>query len=220
MFNSNWSQITNITNIVNNIGDSLNCSNPANQYADNVCAYIQRVENNTINMNNTLNNIYNIVFYINGTRWGNFTAGDIYNSIYNLSVKIDSYYNEIINRITMLQQFDEELVFLVTDSFGLQQTAKTELGNGNLEQAATRLEEANDKLSQAAIRLVTLENDQAKTAPVLQSTSQKADNTLLIALLLVLMAIVIAMYFIIRPPNQQKQQMIKEIKSAGEQKEE
>jgi hypothetical protein len=218
-FNYTWSLFKNVTVNIGNISLTMNCSDPLNMYPGSVCEYLQKIENNTITINNTINNVYDIVYYINGTRWGNVTAWDIYNKIVNLTQIVENNYHSIINHLEMIQQFDEELVFLVTDSFGLQQQAKTDVGNGNLVEAATKLKEANDKLSQAALRLVELQNDQTSTQvtnQTLTSTTGK-DNTLVLILLLMLMCIMIVVYLVVRPPmGRNKEKILTDIKETSE----
>jgi len=163
-FNYTWGLIQNISVSVGNISISMNCSDPLNNYSDSVCAYVQRIETNTIDINNTVNNALNIVQYINGTRWNNLTAWDLYQAILNQSIDIDDEIQEIITAISRLQEFQEELVFLVTDAFGLQESARRDLENGDLSSAATKLREANDKLNAAAIGLIEAQNQAAEQA--------------------------------------------------------
>ncbi|MBW2965696.1 hypothetical protein KY342_01175, partial [Candidatus Woesearchaeota archaeon] len=85
-FNYTWTLINNISVSVGNLSISMNCSDPLNNFSTSVCNYVQRIETNTIDINNTVNNVLNIVQYINGTRWGNLTAWDLYQAILNQSI--------------------------------------------------------------------------------------------------------------------------------------
>jgi len=163
-FNYTWQLISNISIDVGNLSVSMNCSDPQNNYSTSVCAYIQRIETNTITINDTVNNVLGLVQYINGTRWGNLTAWDLYQAILNQSTTINSNLQQILNAITRLQEFNEELVFLVTDAFNLQQAAKRDIDNGDLASAATKLKEANDKLNAAAIGLIEAQNQAAEAS--------------------------------------------------------
>jgi len=157
-FNYTWQLINNISVNIGNLSISMNCSDPLNNYSTSVCAYVQRIETNTIDINNTVNSILNLVQYINGTRWGNLTAWTIYQAILNQSSIISNNYQTIIKGIQGLREFSEELVFLVTDSFNLQQAARKDLDNGDLASAAEKLKEANERLNAAAVRLVEAQN--------------------------------------------------------------
>lgn len=158
-FNYTWQLINNMSVNVGNLSISMNCSDPQNNYSDSVCAYIQRVETNTININTTVIDILDVVKYINGTRWGNITAWDLYSAIQNQSTTISTNFQNILSAINRLQEFDEELVFLVTDAFGLQQSAKRDIDNGDLSAAANKLQEANNQLNAAAVKLIEVQND-------------------------------------------------------------
>jgi hypothetical protein len=163
-FNYTWNLISNISVNVGNLSISLNCSDPLNNFSDSVCAYVQRIETNTININSTVNDILNVVNYINGTRWGNVTAWSLYEAILNISNVVTNNLQEVLTAITRLREFDEELVFLVTDAFGLQQSANRDLDNGDLVSAADKLRDANDRLNEAAMRLVTTQNEVGEQA--------------------------------------------------------
>ena len=52
--------------------------------------------------------------------------------------------DNILTKLQRLQNFDEELVFLVTDSFVLQDRAKGEIASGDREAALASLRESND----------------------------------------------------------------------------
>ena len=94
------------------------------------------------------------MFYINGSRWLNYTAQDLIDKINNISVTTDL--SEVLRQIELLREFDEELVFLVTDAFNLQQQARTAANNGDLDTASAKLEESQTKLDQATSRLSRL----------------------------------------------------------------
>jgi len=158
-FNYTWQLIGNISINVGNLSVSLNCSDPSNNYSTSLCAYVQRIETNTITINNTVNNALSLVQYINGTRWGNMTAWTLYQAILNQSNIISNNFQQILTAISRLQEFQEEMVFLVTDAFNLQQSARKDLDNGDLASAAEKLKEANDKLNAAAMGLVTAQNE-------------------------------------------------------------
>ena len=92
LFNYTWTIINNMSVSVGNISITLNCSDPQNAFDESVCGYVKRIENNTIEINTTVNVILNLVQYINGTRWGNLTAWDIYQKIQPSDLKLGSSY--------------------------------------------------------------------------------------------------------------------------------
>ena len=199
--------LTNITLIIDDIMSELNCSNVTGMPETDICVRLIRIQNNTIIINNTINTINDLVNYFNATVFGNVTLKEIYEAISNTTVDT----SELLKIIRQMKEFDEELVFLVTDSFGLQQQAREELDKGNVGEAATKLREANSRLNEAAVRLMQLQSQEAAGV----QESERENSTLIISLLLVAMALVITIYLIARPPaNKQKKQMIDEIKAA------
>lgn len=147
---------TDITNITIRLGDiiaDLNCTNVTGEPETSVCKRLERIENNTIFINNTANEINDIILHFNSTVFGNFTFRLIYDKIQNLTIRART----IINRVRLLRQFSEELVFLVTDSFGLQQQALVDVANGEVGKAAEKLGLANTQLIRATDELLEAE---------------------------------------------------------------
>jgi hypothetical protein len=164
-FNYTWGLIQNISVSVGALNVTINCSDLTTSTNETICSAIERIDTNVIQINSTINNVLGLVQYINGTRWGNLTAWDLYQAILNQSVDIDDEIQEILTAISRLGEFQEELVFLVTDAFGLQQAARRDLENGDLDSAASKLREANDKLNAAAIGLIEAQNRAAEEMP-------------------------------------------------------
>lgn len=146
--------ITILYNLSVDIWNSLNCTDLLAQDNGSVCNRLARIENYTLNINTTLQDVLNIVMYINGTRWGNWTAQDIMDKLNNITATVDL--TEILAQLQRMQEFDQELVFLVTDAFSLQQQARKAADNGEIEIAAVKLEESKSKLDQATQRLMIL----------------------------------------------------------------
>ena len=202
--------ITNITIILDDIMSELNCSNITGMPDTDVCKRLIRIENNTLTINQTINTINNIVQYFNLTTFGNVTLKQIYEALDNTTVD----FTDILNTIRRMREFDEELVFLVTDSFGLQQEARSDMDNGNIGEAAAKLKEANDRLNEAAVRLMQVQN-QDTTETATQETGKT--RPIVLTLLLAVMALVVAVYLVARPPKgKQKKQMIDQIKTGGD----
>jgi hypothetical protein len=196
-FNYTWQLIQNISINVSGLNISLNCSDPANNYSTSVCGYVQRIETNIIDINNTVNSVLNLVQYINGTRWGNLTAWDLYQAILNQSIDIDDEIQEILIAISRLHEFQEELVFLVTDAFNLQQSARNDLDNGDLASAASKLKEANDKLNAAAVRLIEVQNQASEQA----AADQKSGFSWVLVALGVIITIAALLFYLISRPR-------------------
>ena len=88
---------------------------------------------------------------------------------------------------------DEELVFLVTDAFGLQQAARKDVDNGDLGAAATKLREANAKLNEAAERITAIQE-------------QEADDGIGFAWVLVFMTMIVGaglVYYLVSSPEEE-----------------
>lgn len=203
--------LTNITLIIDDIMSELNCTNVTGMPETDICIRLLRIENNTISINNTIEEINNLVLYFNTTTFGNVTLTDIYNAIQNTTVDT----TELLTIIRRMREFDEELVFLVTDSFGLQQAAATELNKGNVGEATSKLRDANDRLNEAAVRLMELQNEE--TAETTVSEKEEKGSNLIVTLLVVIMCLVVIVYLVAKPPKgRQKQKMVNEIKNMEE----
>lgn len=206
--------LTNITIIVNDIKRELNCSiNMTTEPEESICKRLIRIENTAIFINSTTEEINDLIDYFNITVFGNVTLQQLYDAITNITLDT----SELLTEIRRMKEFDEELVFLVTDSFGLQQSAINELDNGNIEQAAGKLKEANDRLNKAAYRLIQIQEQEVEA--IKRKPEKEEGSTLIIALLLVLVCMIVVIYLISKPPkNKEKQQMIEDIKNIEEPK--
>ncbi|MCK4589626.1 MAG: hypothetical protein KAT77_04225 [Nanoarchaeota archaeon] len=150
--------LTSITLILDDILAELNCSmNWTTEPDASLCKTLSRIENNTVYINNSIEQINNLVNYFNATVFGNVTLQQIFDAIGNTSLDT----SDLLTEISQMREFNEELVFLVTDAFGLQQAAKADLDNGNLGSAAAKLREANAKLNEAAVRLTAMQEEDA-----------------------------------------------------------
>ncbi|MBD3249055.1 hypothetical protein GF336_03345 [Candidatus Woesearchaeota archaeon] len=196
-FNTTYNTINNISVDLDNLTVSINCSSltidPTNE---SICDAISRIDNNVIEMNSTLNEVLGTVRYINGTRWGNVTAWDLYEAIQNQSTEVTVNTEEILDAIARLQEFDEELVFLVTDAFGLQQSAKSDINNGDISSAAQKLQKANDRLNQAAMELVEKQNNASE-----QAQQASGDFAWVIMLGLGMMIVAVVLFYLFSKPR-------------------
>ncbi len=154
--------LTEIKGLINNLSVNVSDLYVAVQNLTNctqnpnapLCVYLKDINSTVININTTTTNILDVVNYINQTRWGTITAQQIYDAIENLSLSVDV--SEVLSEIRQLREFDEELVFLVTDSFIAQAEAREFADNGDLGSAAEKLLESKLKLDQATSRLDAL----------------------------------------------------------------
>jgi hypothetical protein len=149
--------LTNITIIIEDIMAELNCTNITGEPQGAICRRVIRIENNTISINNTVNSINNLINYFNSTVFGNITIQDIIDALNNVTVDTSS----LLSEIRRVREFDEELVFLVTDAFGLAQEARAAAGGGDLGEATAKLREANSRLAQATQRLMEAQKEGA-----------------------------------------------------------
>lgn len=150
--NTLTSILGNISNLDSDVQALVNCTASPNAP---ICTKLDNITSITTEINTTLTIVSDVVNYINSTRWGNFTAQDIYDLIDTTR----SNTNTIITKVRQLREFEEEAVFLVTDSFGLQEEAGEQLRQGNTDAAIVSLKEANQKLKEAAVRLEALQSD-------------------------------------------------------------
>ncbi|MFQ5621098.1 MAG: hypothetical protein ACE5FT_04605 [Candidatus Nanoarchaeia archaeon] len=73
-------------------------------------------------------------------------------------------FSSVLTKLERIQEFDEELVFLVTDSFGLREEARQDAINGNTGDAIEKLAQANNQLSEAADRLASTRDQMLSSA--------------------------------------------------------
>jgi hypothetical protein len=79
----------------------------------------------------------------------NTAETNIINAINNQFANLTFGTQSILDEIGYLQSFNEELIFLVTDSVGMQKEAQIAFNNGDVETAMEKLNEASDLLIQA-----------------------------------------------------------------------
>jgi hypothetical protein len=178
--------LTNITNQINDIIGELDCSNVTNSSLE-LCNRAERIENNTIVLNNSINNINTLLQSFNTTVFGNITLQDIIDAMQNVSVDTTT----LLNEIESIREFDEELIFLITDSFNLQQQAANDFLQGDANSAAAKLRAANSRLDQAMQRLV---EQRQETEAQLPSTPTGMPAWMFIALALIVGLVVVYMW--------------------------
>ena len=148
---------TNLTNQLKEVKRYINCTNVTSN--SSACVRLERIENYTLIINSSLTNLFNITTYFNTTVFGNLTFQDIINKISNASVDT----SDVIDALRELREFQEEIVFLITDSFGLQQQALADFSKGDFASAADSLIEANSKLMQS-LGMLTAEEESLQNA--------------------------------------------------------
>lgn len=116
----------------------------------NLIERILRIELIVTEINRTVyeidSTLLEFYYYMNNTVWGNLTAQDLLDKMQNST----NGTGDILTQISYLRQFNDELAFLVTDSFNSQKEARSFLQSGDVGSAARSLEDAKDKLQQAA----------------------------------------------------------------------
>jgi hypothetical protein len=182
--------LTNVTIIIDDILQELNCSNVTGEPETALCKRAIRIENNTITINSTVNQINSLINYFNATTFGNITLQQIYDSISNISLDT----SDLLTEIRRMREFNEELVFLVTDSFGLQQAAKSDGA------AATKLSEANARLDQATLRLIEI---QQQTNEERVTITESRSYGWVLAMLLIIIAIAGLAFFLLSKPKKE-----------------
>jgi len=179
---------------------------------------VTQINTTVTEIKNTVNNINTTVTYINATVNYINTSGvqvdstNIINNItdardkiiQNVSLAINITMNQtsaILNDIRRLREFDEELVFLVTDSFGLQQQATQEASRGETQEALQSLAQANDKLKEAAQRLYELQQQGQNNAEIASPDISVSDSLINILTIIIIIACAGAYFYFTRPPG-------------------
>ncbi len=148
----------NLSLINETVTETLSLLNCSTAVPETVCDLLHNITSHTEVINMTVwSNFYNLEYLINNT-WGNITAQDIINNITSLNTDTQN----ILTEITKIQEFDEELVFLVTDSFNMQEKAREDVAQGNFDSAIKNLLEANKKLTEASERLTAIDSNAVK----------------------------------------------------------
>lgn len=159
--------ITEIDNTLIQILSLVNCSsNPDSP----ICLYLNNTNMTLWEMYEVINNTYYIATYINETRWGNYTAQDIIDAINGTGSDTAT----ILERIERLEEFNQELVFLVTDSFGLQQSAMRDVRNNDLDSASEKLRQANARLDQATTKLIEITQEKQNSTTIVSYIEDKS----------------------------------------------
>ncbi|MBI4441018.1 hypothetical protein HY639_02520 [Candidatus Woesearchaeota archaeon] len=133
------------------IGGTINSNLSVASSVTSIFGRINEIFNLVVSINNTVSNTNSVVNSIQTTVNNiNSTVNAILDNVTLIKANTES----ILDRIVSMQEFDEEIVFLVTDAFGLQQQARQELAGGNSDSAIQRLREANHRLEEAAAKMV------------------------------------------------------------------
>lgn len=142
-FNNTQTNISSILNYLNNI--NVSSANYTTQF-NNLQANFTTAFGNLTTLLSYSSNISTIVTNINTTIWTHFND-------------MNTSQTYLITQMEQMRQFDEELVFLVTDSVGLTQQAIQSYNGGDLQGSLQKLEEANVDLQQASTRLSALRDE-------------------------------------------------------------
>lgn len=136
--------VTGIEGTVNTINTTVNT------ISGDVTSIGVTVDNIDTNVQTTLG----IVDYINSTRWGNITAQMLYNQLSSLdTATINTKLTGLSTQIRQLSEFEEESIYLITDSITEGQKSYTEamtaMNEGNTEVMMDKLQESLASLTKA-----------------------------------------------------------------------
>jgi hypothetical protein len=182
------------------------------QNINNILVFINGT---TIAINNTVNNINTIVTDIQTTTNNislivgaiNFTLGQL-----NLTATISQIRDNVTTILSLIErsrEFEDELVFLVTDAVVQSDRAQRAAEAGDAQEAMDALRAANDRLQQAASRLNEVQAQRQRELDLASSKSAGGGlssplATLSLVLLLLAAAVI---YFLLRkrqPPREEQ----------------
>ncbi len=153
--------LSDVSDLDSDVQALVNCTVTPNSP---ICTKLDNITSISLQIDSTANTILGVVNYINGTRWNNITAQDLYELLDETQENTD----RIITKVRKLKSFQEEIIFLITDSFNLQTEAREQLAEGDTEAALQSLKEANMRLQEATAKLIMQAEAEAKdteTAP-------------------------------------------------------
>lgn len=131
---------TQFTNVANNFSYTnsliLDINSSLEGLNINFTGDINELTSLTSTINTSVTNMYSDLLSINTTINGQLSA-------------FNNRFDEIMSELSYMQGFNEELVFLVTDSVGLAQESQTAYNNGDTAEATAKLEEATALLVEA-----------------------------------------------------------------------
>lgn len=154
--------VTDANSTVNDIEiivtDINGTTNDMNIIVNDINTTVNGLDTYLIDINLTVDTIEDISRYINETRWDNWTAQEIVDAIQpqdwtSRFDAIDANLTEIDTNLRQLEEFEEESIYLITDSITEGQTAYREalqaVAAGDEELALQKLQESVDKLTTA-----------------------------------------------------------------------
>jgi hypothetical protein len=134
--------VTNIQSTVNNINSTVNDIYDLAVYINSSMLTLETADQDILNaINNSRDDIL-AALNTSETNIINNLTQQIINNIGNLSLNTTN----IMNELEYMQGFNEELVFLVTDSVGLADSAKTDVKEGDFASATDKLSKAQKNL--------------------------------------------------------------------------
>ena len=145
--------VTDINGTVDTINSTLNT----------VSGDVTTIITNVGEINTTTQTSLNIVQYINETRWGNITAQMLYDQLGLLDTdSISTQLTQLSTDLRQLEEFEEESIYLITDSITEGQNAYKEaltaIDNGDAEEAILKLQDSIDKLSLAEKQIIEVKS--------------------------------------------------------------
>jgi hypothetical protein len=180
---------TNLTSKLKEIKGYINCTNVTGYPNTSVCIRLERIENLTAIINSSLNSIYNTTIYWNTTVFGNLTLEDIFNAISNITVNT----SDVLESIRGIKEFQQEVIFLITDSFNLQQEAGSDFGRGDFSSAADKLVQSNSKLTES-MDLILAEQQKIQANTTNSTSSFEFSTKWVVAAMLIIISTVAVLY--------------------------
>ncbi|MBI4450849.1 hypothetical protein HY642_02655 [Candidatus Woesearchaeota archaeon] len=191
--------LTNVTVIFDLTQEIFGLQNCTQITPNSTCFFLNLTQFIIVSINSTVVNMSKLLQFINNTQFGNISTTVLFNLIVNRSNDIDTRLNNITQQLLFLRQFDEELIFLVTDASNSQQSARQELDQNNLPASVDRLKQAQDRLNQAAERLSRLQVSQTeKSSPqtiIVETPTKQVPSKDYVFLLLLLAGIVLLVVY-------------------------
>jgi hypothetical protein len=147
--------ITSILANVTAIYDQNDCDGNADSP---ICQYVLDINTTLTSVEGDVTSILNLALYLNNTIWNGLTAQDIINQLNASITNINTQGDQILTEINNVQEFNEELVFLVTDAVGMATESRNSFDSGEYENSIESLQRAQKNLEQAA-RLIEASRD-------------------------------------------------------------
>lgn len=111
---------------------------------DSICWRLSLIENNTLTINSTITNNYDLLQYINNTWLPSI----------NLTASVSVDLTPVLTKIRQLREFEEESIYLVTDAMvSANDNAIQAMNDGNIEAATRYMAETQEQMNILSVKL-------------------------------------------------------------------